>query len=101
MVTEEHLERREVIVTYPRAETDHPGSHETLTRIEVAKKLAALKGCEFAGEYDQSHHYPGRVYFVPSDTVGVETAQELGIHSEHDLFGGVVPYPFVATKSIT
>ena len=42
------------------------------------------------------------MYFVPSDTlVGIELARRLGIRSEQDLFGGVVPYPFVATKTIT
>jgi len=33
--------------------------------------------------------------------VGVDHAQALGIGTEHDLFGGVVPQPFIATKSIT
>ncbi len=42
------------------------------------------------------------LYFVPDDTlVGVEAARQLGIHDERDLFGGIVPYPFVATKTIT
>jgi hypothetical protein len=42
------------------------------------------------------------LYFVPSETlVEIETAQRLGIHTEDDLFGGVVPSPFVGTKSIT
>jgi hypothetical protein len=42
------------------------------------------------------------LYFVPNDTlVTTGVAQELGISSEQDLFGGVVPYPFVATKTIT
>ena len=50
----------------------------------------------------RSAHFPGRVYFVPSDTlIGVENAARLGIAGEQDLFGGVVPYPFVATKAIT
>jgi hypothetical protein len=42
------------------------------------------------------------LYFVPNDTlVGIARARELGIQSEKDLFGGVVPYPFIATKTIT
>jgi hypothetical protein len=43
----------------------------------------------------------GHVYFVPDDTLTVAHAREVGIVSENDLFGGVVPYPFVATKTIT
>jgi hypothetical protein len=33
--------------------------------------------------------------------VGIDQAAQLGITGEHDLFGGAVPYPFVATKVIT
>jgi hypothetical protein len=59
-------------------------------------------GFAYAGEYDRSTQYPGRVYFVPNNTlVGLEQAARLGIAGEHDLFGGVVPHPFVATKVIT
>lgn len=64
--------------------------------------LAAIKGYTFAGEYDPHASYEGSVYFVPTDTVvGVDHARSLGIASEHDLFGGVVPFPFVATKCIS
>ncbi len=39
---------------------------------------------------------------MPGDTlVGRALADELGIRDEHDLFGGVVPFPFVATKALT
>jgi hypothetical protein len=65
-------------------------------------KLAALKGFAFSGDYHPSCLYPGPVYFVPSETlVGAEVARELGIRGEHDLFGGIVPHAFVATKAIT
>src|SRR5205823_6127123 len=67
----------------------------------IGRTLAALKGWDFAGEYDPSRCYPGRTYLVPGDTlVGVEAACELGVRTEDDLFGGVVPFPFVATKAI-
>ncbi len=59
-------------------------------------------GFVHAGEYNCSVCYLGRVYFVPSNTlIGIEQAAQLGITGERDLFGGVVPYPFVATKIIT
>jgi hypothetical protein len=38
---------------------------------------------------------------VPQHTLLTEQAQALGIVSEDDLFGGVVPHPFVATKAVT
>ena len=44
---------------------------------------------------------PELPYFVPSDALTSEAASRLGIRSECDLFGGVVPHPFVATKTIT
>src|ERR671912_282528 len=76
--------------------------HEGMTRGTLAKRLAALMSCEYGGEYDCLAQYPGRVYFVPSTTlVELKQAAQLGIKGEDDLFGGVVPYPFVATKAIT
>ena len=41
------------------------------------------------------------IYFVPSDTLDSEVTARAGIRRESDLFGGVVPHPFVATKTIT
>ncbi|HJU22978.1 MAG TPA: DUF3182 family protein, partial [Casimicrobiaceae bacterium] len=80
----------------------HRAAHDHETCRELARMLAAIKGYDFAGEYDRHANYEGNVYFVPTDTlVGVDHARSLGIASEHDLFGGVVPYPFVATKCIS
>src|SRR6266545_4589507 len=91
---------RGIVVTYSPTDPDHTHSHEGVTRTAIGRMLAALKDYDFAGEYDPSNRYPGRVYFVPGDTlVGVEEAWGLGIRTEDDLFGGVVPHPFVATKT--
>lgn len=68
---------------------------------QLAVKLAALIGYEVAADCQAAARYPGPKYFVPSDTVvGVDAAKAMGIRSEHDLFGGVVPYAFAATKVI-
>jgi hypothetical protein len=76
--------------------------HEEATCREIARRLAGLRGAEFAGVYDPALPYPAPVYFVPSSTlVGIAPAQALGIGCEHDLFGGVVPHAFIATKAIT
>lgn len=76
--------------------------HERVVHEQLAQRLAALQGFAFLGEYDRSASYPRQLYFVPSATVvGVELARELGLESERDLFGGVVPHPFVETKAIT
>lgn len=76
--------------------------HELATQVELARRLAGIRREEFAGEYDPSCVYDKPLYFVPNDTlVEPAFAGTLGIHDEQDLFGGVVPYPFVATKTIT
>lgn len=88
------------MVTY--AAERNPLGHESVTRDGVARRLAALMGFDYAGEYEPARRYPGAVYFVPGDTlVGAARAAALGIRGARDLFGAVVPHPFVATKSIT
>ncbi len=77
-------------------------AHERATREGIARRLAALKGYGFAGEYDPESRHPGPLYLVPSDTlVGLGAAAALGVRGEGDLFGGVVPHAFAATKAIT
>lgn len=93
---------RGTVVVYACKACRNPRGHESMTQSELARKLAAIRGDDFAGDFDPSCRYDGPVYFVPSDTlVPIEAAQKLGIYGEEDLFGGVVPFPFVATKTIT
>jgi hypothetical protein len=92
---------RGIVVVYSAAGRGFTHGHERTTRAGIAERLAALKSFGFAGEYDPATRYPGPLYLVPSDTlVGLE-ATALGVRGEHDLFGGVVPHAFVATKAIT
>lgn len=81
--------------------SDAHGNHEDVTLARMAERLAVLKGYEFAGEYDSKNAYRSAVFFVPQDTLVCEQARQLGIQREDQLFGGCVPYPFMATKSIT
>jgi hypothetical protein len=99
--TETSQKSQGAVVTYSPQEHGYRDSHERVTRTEIGRRLAALKRYAFAGEYDCSVCYSGPVYFIPSDTLLAREATDLGIRSEHDLFGGVVPYGFVATKAIT
>jgi hypothetical protein len=87
-----------VVVTEVDALAD---THIKAVRAELGRRLAAFKGCAFLDEYDPSAPYPGRLYFIPGDTLLSTAATALGIESERDLFGGVVPFAFVATKAIT
>jgi Protein of unknown function (DUF3182) len=100
-VAEQSQKSQGAVVTYSPQEHGYRDSHERVTRTEIGRRLAALKGYAFAGEYERSVCYSGAVYFVPSDTLLAREATDLGIQSEHDLFGGVAPYGFVATKAIT
>ena len=75
--------------------------HTASTRHDLAQRLAALLGHEFRGEYGPTAPLPGGpCYFIPADTLCAAEAEALGIHGEHDLFGGVVPHPFLTTKTI-
>lgn len=94
--------KRGAVVVYPGNAERSLRGHEHAACCELARRLAAIKDAEFAGVYDAASSYRGPLYFVPSDTfVTLESARRLGIHGEHDLFGGVVPFPFIATKAIT
>ena len=88
------------VVTYAPYDGDGRTQHEIAARVGVARTLASLKGFEFGGGYEPSLRRKGALYFVPSQTLSAGEARELGIRGEQDLFGGVVPYPFVAHKTI-
>jgi len=97
---------RGVVVTYPVGHATTHNSplhrgHMASTRQELARRLAGLKGFAFGGDYDAVRHAGESAYFVPSDTLDAATALRAGVHGEDDLFGGVVPFAFVATKTIT
>ncbi|MCD6680347.1 MAG: DUF3182 family protein [Burkholderiaceae bacterium] len=83
-----------------------PGAreHELVSQICIARELARLIGGRF-DRYVDAEHPDGQAalgYVVPNDTiVGAQAALRWGIESEGDLFGGVVPFPFVATKVIS
>ncbi|MGZ3238690.1 MAG: DUF3182 family protein, partial [Burkholderiaceae bacterium] len=92
---------RGIVVLYSCKPCNRDG-HEYQTHNEIARRLAHLRAYEYAGEFDPSCRYDRSLYFVPNDTfVATESVRRLGVTDEHDLFGGVVPFPFVATKTIT
>lgn len=90
----------EVVMPYTRGLQGHASLHEALTREQIARRVARLKGCAFAEEMPQSL-WPRQAYLVPSDTLLSTDAQRLGVRDENGLLGGVVPHAFVATKAIT
>jgi hypothetical protein len=92
---------REVVMPFTRGLAGHTSHHEIATRAEVARRIAHMKGCGVSDELPQAL-WPARTYLIPSETVvGLELAKSIGLHGEDDLFGGVVPHAFIASKAIT
>ena len=89
-------------VTYLASRTD-AREHERATQRGVAARLAALLGCRLDEVRGLATSRPVDLgYVVPDATIAsLDSARALGIRGEEDLFGGVVPFPFVATKTIT
>jgi len=76
--------------------------HERATHRCIGERLAALLGCTFDGELGPSAAGSQAAYLVPDETItSQDNARRFGIQDEEDLFGGVVPSAFVATKTIT
>lgn len=93
---------RRPVSFFRAAPAAHASSHDVLTKMEVAASLADLLGVEFVGELDEARLAAAATLVVPSDTVdGLERAERLGIRHAAQLYGGVVPYGFVATKLIS
>jgi hypothetical protein len=73
--------------------------HDTATKASIAASLAGLLRLPYAGELGSaSARYS---YLVPSETLVHRDAVLLGISTADDLFGGVVPQAFMASKAIT
>jgi hypothetical protein len=79
---------------------DFADEHQRCARAVLGKCLAELTGGVFAGEMSGEGDSNVEPYFLPAGTLTVEEARRLGIDSEDDLFGGVVPHPFIASKAI-
>lgn len=75
--------------------------HEKVTLRAVAEGIAQLNGYRYAGVFDANKDLTRDLFFVPDDTLMLDEARNLGIHSLRQLYGAVVPYPFVKTKTIT
>ncbi|WP_428849626.1 DUF3182 family protein [Imbroritus primus] len=96
-----------VVMPY-RPDACAAASHEIATHQRIAQKVAQLLGRRLQDPPEDLVQWRaaygaagGSPYYVPFDTLEVAVATALGIHGVPDLFGGVVPQAFVATKVIT
>lgn len=89
------------VAAYPRRAG--ASEHEAASQDALAHRLAALLGRRFAPGYRPSRHReePPPYYVPDRSIVGTARAAVLGIRRAADLYGGVVPHAFVATKSIS
>src|SRR4051794_16847630 len=74
-----------VAMSYTQGLRGYGTEHEQMTRMEVVRRLARLKGLSVSEEFAQQPS-SGPVYLIPSDTlVGTERARALGIKGRDDL----------------
>ena len=93
---------KRAVVTCSIGSVEGVNYHEVAKNAAVSRMIADLKGWDFVGEYRETTNYTSRLYFVPHRTiVGIDVAARIGIHTADDLYGGVVPYGYLATKAIT
>jgi hypothetical protein len=89
------------VVTYMTNRSRAPAGHDSVGRRAVAERLAETLGAHYRRRLTTRRALPGTPYFVPDDALTHARASRSGIASADDLFGGVVPHAFVATKAIT
>ena len=86
------------VVLLPASE--NIAEHELSCHAAIGARLGRLMNIPFKGCYQPGRDV--RPYFIPSDTLtSLSEAAALGIASEADLFGGVVPEPYMAGKAIS
>lgn len=90
-----------VVLALAAAGGRRTSSHERAALERHARDIASLLGCEAGGWHEPGRKYADPVYFVASDTLDTNEAAGLGIRGPDDLFGGVVPHPFVAGKTLS
>ncbi|SPC20248.1 conserved hypothetical protein [Cupriavidus taiwanensis] len=95
-------QRARAVMAYGCETLGQADSHHGMTLANIARKVAEIAGLPYAGGYAPPSAGGPPPYLVPAQSlVGRELATRLGVQGLDDLFGGVVPYAFVATKAIT
>ncbi|MGE6566592.1 MULTISPECIES: DUF3182 family protein [Pseudomonas] len=80
---------------------DHTPEHEHGVHLKLADGLARLLGCPHIHPMQQPDAAEA-YYYLPTETlIDPRRYTALGIRSEQDLFGGMVPFPYMATKAIS
>ncbi|WP_397473416.1 DUF3182 family protein [Pusillimonas sp.] len=110
MAATPHLAARKskyrIAVAFPRRQNS--SRHEVASQDALARKLADVLQLDFVQDYQpEAMLSSGGIYYVPAQTLVRVNAMHgappyfQDIQDAEDLFGGLVPYEFVATKAIT
>lgn len=80
---------------------EHTPEHEHCVHVQLAERLAQLLHTQVVTPTQPPTKYDN-FYYLPTETL-IEPARyhEMGITTAHDLFGGVVTRPYMATKAIS
>ena len=80
---------------------EHTPEHEHGVHLKLVEGLARLLGCSPI-QPTQQPDAADAYYYLPTETlIDPRRYAALGICSEQDLFGGMVPHPYMATKAIS
>lgn len=77
---------------------------DLITQQVLSQRFAALLDIKLLASPDTTAHPPldlNECYYLPSHTLLQHEAKALGIKSLQDLYGGVVPYPFLLYKTLS
>jgi hypothetical protein len=82
---------------------ERPAGQKVARFADLCLEIARIKDMDFAGEFNQLRvDQASSLYFVPYQTiVGNDPAAQLGIRKAGDFFGGIVPYPYMKSKSVS
>ncbi|KEZ16454.1 hypothetical protein CP98_04144 [Sphingobium yanoikuyae] len=79
--------------------------HDRVARAELARRIARLGQATFVDNDPAPVSEPDGdardTLFIPTGTIDLEMARQLGIRNESQIYGGVVPHGFVGSKVIT
>lgn len=91
-----HIPSLQKVVALPNPHGLHNAAHDLITRQAQARRIADLLGLPFS-----PGGKTGDAYLVPADTLTQAEALHHGVTRANQLYGGVVPFAFVATKAVS
>lgn len=109
-LTEGAARRQDDVKTWRVDPHSHVSDHEQAAHAHFARELAQLKKITYRGAYSAEEAGDGLSYVLPNATIVLDDPKRDAcltrsrrpvVNDLHDLYGGVVPHAFVATKAIS